>query len=96
VIQKLTSHGAGSSTPIKDAVSAGTIEKPIPINKGRSAALKLLLIALRSASTAHLLIRSRTLCSLFSSEEIIESANTVILKQGIHIRFVQLPPRGTP
>ena len=80
MIQKLTSHGAGSSTPIEDTVSAGTIEKPIPINKEHSAALELLLIALRSASTAHLLMRSRTLLSLFSSKEIRESTNAVMLK----------------
>ena len=72
------------------------MEKPIPIDEGRSAALELLLVALRSASTAHLLMRSRTLCSLFSSEEMIESANAVMLKQGIHIGFVQLPLGGTP
>ena len=44
MIQKLTSYRVGSSTPIKDAVGAGTIEKPIPIDEGRSAALELLLV----------------------------------------------------
>ena len=58
IIQKLTSYRVGGSTTIKDAASVGTIKKLIPINKEYLVALEFLLIALRSALTIYLLIRS--------------------------------------